>query len=731
MIRYSVAASIAVMLIVLLVPFCQAGQISHNAGPDAPNVCDACNFSCTIKICSVADSVYPGQDTVEVPIEILMDTSTTLDHIWVKLLLQAGIKCIGISDNDIGVSPNPPIAASTRYPDIQFSGCSVTGTGNYQHLFNLLVCVDDTVAFSNHKMVSYNDNWAVVKKVGGVDCDANKQSPGYVRIKSGRVWFKAVDDTAYSWQGRDAATDAAKADTITIPITFKASFPVDSLQVGIKVSDSLYYTYSYSFTPNPDYNVSFLGYANNKYLRDYTTHYPADTEVVLGWIKCLAPNYKSANGYNKCAYSTSDRVYFWGNSGYTVRCHSSDEYIPWAEMDTVSGYARFPVYSCTTSIGIDTLRSDMTVIVPVRADHTFTSQNYQYVVSFDTLKLRYDSVSIPEGSDVPTVYANTTAFPRNKVVVGTEDVQTGNFVGLNSNETLFNLHFTAEGSFDYGDSTILTFYTESSAYGNWVHDFYHPSSSKIVRHDDSTSYFILNSGKVNRLPVYKLQVGDYTQYDNCVIKIPIQIADIRFDGEDHARIGFAYSRTIDSVTAGDFSLSGVTTGSGYAMLDLSETVDTTGTLAYIWTTDHVSNRYYFTLLYDQSWMMYNSEADTAWSICSDTIRTNYCPNGGDGRRDANEGLPYVTSLGQNYPNPFNGTTLIQFALAEAGYVQLDVIDILGRKVATIASGSYQPGEHSVIWNGKNSAAENVAAGIYFYSLKTDSFQEAKRMLYLK
>jgi len=88
-------------------------------------------------------------------------------------------------------------------------------------------------------------------------------------------------------------------------------------------------------------------------------------------------------------------------------------------------------------------------------------------------------------------------------------------------------------------------------------------------------------------------------------------------------------------------------------------------------------------------------------------------------------LPKGFSLG-NYPNPFNPTTIIAFSLPSASNVRIDVYNILGQQVASIAEGFYSAGEYSVEWDG-----ENVSSGVYFYRLTTDEFSVSRRMLLLK
>ncbi len=100
--------------------------------------------------------------------------------------------------------------------------------------------------------------------------------------------------------------------------------------------------------------------------------------------------------------------------------------------------------------------------------------------------------------------------------------------------------------------------------------------------------------------------------------------------------------------------------------------------------------------------------------------------------DDNEAvLPAEYNLAQNYPNPFNAQTSISFALPEAGYVSLDVFNVLGQQVKSIYSGYHQAGFASFIWNGTDGSGEPVSSGLYFYRLATDSERMTKRMMLLK
>ena len=94
-------------------------------------------------------------------------------------------------------------------------------------------------------------------------------------------------------------------------------------------------------------------------------------------------------------------------------------------------------------------------------------------------------------------------------------------------------------------------------------------------------------------------------------------------------------------------------------------------------------------------------------------------------------LPEIFTLAQNYPNPFNAGTNISFSLPSAGYVQLSIYDLLGRKVTILIDSFLPAGSHLVTWNGRSGNGESMATGIYFYRLAAEGFDETKKMLLVK
>ena len=94
-------------------------------------------------------------------------------------------------------------------------------------------------------------------------------------------------------------------------------------------------------------------------------------------------------------------------------------------------------------------------------------------------------------------------------------------------------------------------------------------------------------------------------------------------------------------------------------------------------------------------------------------------------------LPRAISLEQNYPNPFNARTVIPYQLPTGSRVRLEIFDVLGRKVRTLASGQRPGGEHRVAWDGTRGDGRAVASGVYLYRLETGESVQARKALLLR
>ncbi|MCL4305584.1 T9SS type A sorting domain-containing protein [bacterium] len=79
-----------------------------------------------------------------------------------------------------------------------------------------------------------------------------------------------------------------------------------------------------------------------------------------------------------------------------------------------------------------------------------------------------------------------------------------------------------------------------------------------------------------------------------------------------------------------------------------------------------------------------------------------------------------------FPNPFNPTTTISFSLWKSEIVRLELFDILGRRIATLADDLFTAGLHEVHFDGSK-----YASGVYFAKLTTSHAPQAAKLLLLK
>ncbi len=81
------------------------------------------------------------------------------------------------------------------------------------------------------------------------------------------------------------------------------------------------------------------------------------------------------------------------------------------------------------------------------------------------------------------------------------------------------------------------------------------------------------------------------------------------------------------------------------------------------------------------------------------------------------------------PNPGAGAATFAFELPHAATISLDVFDVQGRIVATLARGSWPSGLHTVLWNGQESAPPRP--GVYLVRLRVPSASREVRVVRMR
>ena len=91
-----------------------------------------------------------------------------------------------------------------------------------------------------------------------------------------------------------------------------------------------------------------------------------------------------------------------------------------------------------------------------------------------------------------------------------------------------------------------------------------------------------------------------------------------------------------------------------------------------------------------------------------------------------EVAPNELVLRPNYPNPFQDATTIEYGIPRTTGVRIDVFNVLGQRVATLAQGEHEPGAHRVQWDGRSQGAA-LASGVYFVRLQTGTGTRVDRL----
>lgn len=88
--------------------------------------------------------------------------------------------------------------------------------------------------------------------------------------------------------------------------------------------------------------------------------------------------------------------------------------------------------------------------------------------------------------------------------------------------------------------------------------------------------------------------------------------------------------------------------------------------------------------------------------------------------------PLVAALAQPYPNPFNSSVQIEYSLAIAAAVRLEIFDVSGQRLRTLVNAQQASGTHRAYWD-----ADGVAAGPYIVRLQADEWSQTRKLLLIK
>jgi len=94
--------------------------------------------------------------------------------------------------------------------------------------------------------------------------------------------------------------------------------------------------------------------------------------------------------------------------------------------------------------------------------------------------------------------------------------------------------------------------------------------------------------------------------------------------------------------------------------------------------------------------------------------------------------PLRTALLPGYPNPLRGgSTTVPYTLAEAGSVQIEIYDLLGRRVRRLVDANRPAGSYSTTWDARSDRGDPVASGVYFLRMRTAERTTTQKLVVLR
>ncbi|MGC9363250.1 MAG: DUF3160 domain-containing protein, partial [Fidelibacterota bacterium] len=94
-------------------------------------------------------------------------------------------------------------------------------------------------------------------------------------------------------------------------------------------------------------------------------------------------------------------------------------------------------------------------------------------------------------------------------------------------------------------------------------------------------------------------------------------------------------------------------------------------------------------------------------------------------------IPDKFRLHQNYPNPFNAQTTICYDLPEDTQINLEIFNILGQRVITLAEDFQKAGSYRLTWNGTDRRGNPLPSGVYIVQLRRENLAINQKLVLLK
>jgi hypothetical protein len=716
---------------------------SQNVKPnnaDNPIILDYCNDGTEVRY-GTANPAWPGH-IITIPVLIKNPADSLVDLQLYGIVSNSNFVYSGF-DTTNTPWPNATVTPTMLDQDsnsfeiyVHSNGYNLPISSELRRVFDVKLRIEPGESFNVTCYLRFGQR-VDVDRYGPGQCQPDT-TDGTIVIPEDTTRISLDWTTAYSYQASD--DEATKQSfPLKIPVHLYTNYPCstyclpfiaptgtkvvgfDSLGGGARWAQQIY---------PPDRAMTIYGCPDSE-PENNTTFY-------LGDMLLKVDNYRTS-------YLDTLFTNFWnGFSPYFYKCYpwKANYSIPFANVVRDTAEIVLPPYRVTFSAKRTEVTSSDSAFVPITINPTFYAADYDLFIEHDTSYLSYNTVTSGGGTmpGLQGIYQDDSDEDSLRLIYkyhSQDHFQTGKYELPDSEQTLFNIGFKVKEALHGGDSTKISFTTNSS-YNPSVWDWFSPdvAGSKIVRDKGDSSYFVTQDAWVYKQTNYVL--GASATYipgpkTDSTLDVSVTIDTINFVGDTMARLLISIGDIhIDSVTAGSFALDSAFVEqdemgqSPSIYLYPQSTISETGTLCHIWFYSEESGEFKLKVVEGGLTSGINYHSGTCWAVISREVRISY----GYPKKEVGL-LPLANSLGQNYPNPFNSATNIEFYVAKPGVVTLEIFDVLGRKVKTLAHEEMIAGQHSLIWDGTDGQKHGVSGGIYFYIIKTADFQDSKRMIYLK
>jgi len=89
-----------------------------------------------------------------------------------------------------------------------------------------------------------------------------------------------------------------------------------------------------------------------------------------------------------------------------------------------------------------------------------------------------------------------------------------------------------------------------------------------------------------------------------------------------------------------------------------------------------------------------------------------------------------TAGGATGSGPFSGPSRMRWSLTRTSQVELAIVDVTGRRIRHLVSGTFAAGPHEFTWDGRDDDGRSVRAGAYFCAGTIDGARTSQRLFLL-